>query len=238
NGLQFGESIDAIAPSMHTPDDSIEVEDNTLIRLSNAELSATACRFEKLTVGSCLKLVSGSGARLKDCQLFAPVGSAVDWITSEGDRLELEGCVIASVSAVIATVIGDSILDWKSNTVLTNVAVFELDAVSAQLLAHVSDCLLQSQVALVTTSLSPPSLTQFSDIFAWSGSGNRITGHEVHFAELDSIPDWAREVSAWAAKDHDSVYGRRLFTLPHESVATRLMEGQPVKELIANNAFR
>ncbi|MEM6655309.1 MAG: hypothetical protein AAF596_05855, partial [Planctomycetota bacterium] len=212
---------------------AIEGEEYGLVSIEHAAFTAVGCRFETRSLGRCLELTSCPRAELQDCRLFAREGSAIHWIADVGQRLALDDCVSASTSTLIVTATGHANLEWTRSTALAKFAFMELTHGSGSLSAGVSDSIVQSAEALVATSLARSSRAEFERLLTWRGSGNRIRGHSVEFADQEDTPAWAEDVASWAAEDRDSTYGSRVFRGSHQAVEAALVRGSSVEDLLA-----
>ncbi|MEM8947320.1 MAG: serine/threonine-protein kinase [Planctomycetota bacterium] len=219
-------------------EDIIDAESYSLVSIENSAFSAKQCRFETQSLGCCVELVSSENAHVSESQLFASSGSAINWSAESGDRLVLDDCVAACVSAIVATLKGRAELEWTESTTLTDIAAIELTHAAGSLVAEVSDCVFQSQEALVMTSLKSQSVSQFKQLLTWRGVSNRILGQELHIADVERPQPWTRHVAQWALTDNNSTYLDKLFKLPHEEVCSQLREGKTAESLLLGKAPR
>lgn len=220
-----------------TIEDLVEQESFTLLSVERSTLAAERCRFATRTHGSCIKLSAAPQVSLNECFLVARSGTAISWDARNGDRLSIEDCASASVSAIIATIGGNAALEWRGTTTLVDIAAIELTNTGGRLTASVSDCVIQSQDSLIAATLDRPSKPAFQRLLSWQGEHNRIRGQDVQFADDVKSPDWALHISEWATSDVESTYNKKLFTASRRVVTEWIASGRPIHRLLVTETL-
>ncbi|MEM1099393.1 MAG: serine/threonine-protein kinase [Planctomycetota bacterium] len=232
-GLRLQDAWDLDKHLQQADEHPIVAEQFSLLSIIDADLEAVGCRFETSTVGACVKLDSGHEAILRNCDLFAPNGTAINLQAIDDDELTVDQSVLVGNVGILTELEGNAEINLSRSVVLANIAALELNPVSGQLAGRVSDCVIQSvEDTLILTQIDPPSLSQFKSTLAWFGSRNRIRGTQIHLSPGEHSPTWDQEVTAWAVSDEGSVYGRELFGPSHQEVVERLTDGESAKEML------
>ncbi|MEM9753363.1 MAG: hypothetical protein AAF916_08250, partial [Planctomycetota bacterium] len=210
-----------------------------LLSMVDADLEAFGCWFETNTLGACVKLDPVNEAILRDCDLFAPNGMAINFHAIDDDGLTVDQSVLVGNVGIFTELEGNAEVNLSRSVLLANIAALELNPVRGRLAARVSDCVIQSvENKLILTPIDPPSLSNFRKTLAWFGSRNRVRGKQIDFSPGTYSPSWAQEVTAWAFTDENSIYGKDLFDLSHQEVVERLIQGQPVQSMLLESDTR
>lgn len=236
-GLTLNDRSKAEAHARLSDGNPRQLEAYSLLSLIDDDLKVGGCRREARAFGACIELEPVNAMVVRNTAVAAPERTAVALHAIalhaiDRDELVLTDCVVLGSAAMVTDIEGEADLVLQHSTVVANHAAMEFRTRRGRLSARVSGCLIQSPPVMILSSVEPPSLDAFEQKLARHGDGNRIHGHDVIPFDEEFEPRCGQEVTNWAVADRNSTYRRTLFSVPRREVVQRLLDKQPIADLV------